>query len=181
MSSSRMIVLKSSDGEMFEVEEKVALEMHTIKCMIDDDCVETTIPITNISGKILAMVIEYCKRHEPAVKTKTSPEAATSKEISPEAATIKETEEISPEAATIKETKDFDANFVKVDQKTLFDLIMAANFLDIKSLLDLTCQAVANMIENLSPEEVRATFNIQNDFTPEEEEAIRKENAWAFE
>nr|GMC86591.1 SKP1-like protein 1A [Ipomoea batatas] len=159
MSSSRMIVLKSSDGEMFEVEEKVALEMHTIKCMIDDDCVETTIPITNITGKILAMVIEYCKRHvEPAVKPKTSPEAATS-----------------------EETQDFDANFVKVDQKTLFDLIMAANFLDIKSLLDLTCQAVANMIENLSPEEVRAAFNIQNDFTPEEEEAIRKENAWAFE
>nr|GMC79894.1 SKP1-like protein 1A [Ipomoea batatas] len=169
MSSSRMIVLKSSDGEMFEVEEKVALEMLTIKCMIDDDCVETTIPITNITGKILAMVIEYCKRHvEPAVKPKTSPEAATS-------------EEISPEAATIKETKDFDANFVKVDQKTLFDLIMAANFLDIKSLLDLTCQAVANMIENLTPEQVRAAFNIQNDFTPEEEEAIRKENAWAFE
>lgn len=58
--------------------------------------------------------------------------------------------------------------------------MQAANFLDIKSLLDLTCQKVADMIKGKQPEEIRKIFNIENDFTPEEEAKIREENQWAF-
>lgn len=57
----------------------------------------------------------------------------------------------------------------------------AANYLDIKPLLDIGCKTVANMIKGKSPEEIRKTFNIQNDFTPEEEDQIRRENEWAEE
>ncbi|GKF57983.1 SKP1-like protein 1A isoform X1, partial [Tanacetum coccineum] len=58
----------------------------------------------------------------------------------------------------------------------------AANYLNIKILLDLTCQTVvADMIKGKTPEEIHKTFNIKNDFTPEEEEEIRRENVWAFE
>ena len=59
--------------------------------------------------------------------------------------------------------------------------LQAANYLNIKELLDLTCQTVADMIKNKTPEEIRRIFNIVNDFTPEEEEEVRKENQWAFE
>ncbi|KAG4168627.1 hypothetical protein ERO13_A12G037000v2 [Gossypium hirsutum] len=74
-------------------------------------------------------------------------------------------EDISPE-----ELYEWDANFVK-----------AANCLKIESLLDLTCQTVANMIKGKRPEEIRTTFNIKNDYTPEAEEAVRRENKWAFD
>ena len=57
----------------------------------------------------------------------------------------------------------------------------AANYLDIKALLDVGCKTVANMIKGKSPDEIRKTFNIQNDFTPEEEDQIRRENEWAEE
>lgn len=60
-------------------------------------------------------------------------------------------------------------------------LYQAANYLDIKPLLDVGCKTVANMIKGKSPEEIRKTFNIQNDFTPDEEEQIRRENEWAEE
>ena len=63
----------------------------------------------------------------------------------------------------------------------LFIPAQAANYLNIKGLLDLTCQTVADMIKGKTPEEIRKTFNIKNDFTPEEEEEIRRENQWAFE
>ena len=53
----------------------------------------------------------------------------------------------------------------------MFELILAANYLDIKMLLDLSCAKVASMIKGKSPEEIRKTFNIKNDFTPEEEAA----------
>ncbi|KAL1810983.1 hypothetical protein DCAR_0623082 [Daucus carota subsp. sativus] len=148
---TKMIVLKSSDNETFEVDEAVALESQTMKHMIEDDCANTTIPLPNVSSKILAKVIEYCKKH------------------------------VESRSAADDELKSFDAEFIKVDQGTLFDLILAANYLNIKSLLDLTCQAVADMIKGKTPEEIRKTFNIKNDFTQEEEEEVRRENAWAFE
>ncbi|RDX70496.1 SKP1-like protein 1B, partial [Mucuna pruriens] len=144
MSSARKITLKSSDGEAFEVDEAVALESQTIKHMIEDDCADSGIPLPNVTSKILAKVIEYCKKHVEAANPDEKP--------------------------SDEDLKAWDADFVKVDQATLFDLILAANYLNIKSLLDLTCQTVADMIKGKTPEEIRKTFNIKNDFTPEEEE-----------
>ncbi|KAG8364420.1 hypothetical protein BUALT_Bualt19G0126900 [Buddleja alternifolia] len=160
--AQKMIVLKSSDGETFEVEEAVAVESQTIKHMIEDECANTTIPLPNVTSQILAKVIEYCKRHV-------------------EAAAAKEGALQTGDKAADDDLKAFDTEFVKVDQGTLFDLILAANYLNIKSLLDLTCQTVADMIKGKTPEEIRKTFNIKNDFSPEEEEEVRRENAWAFE
>jgi S-phase kinase-associated protein 1 len=60
----------------------------------------------------------------------------------------------------------------------LFEVIKSANFLEIESLLDLTCAKVATMLKGKSVEEIRETFGIENDFTPEEEEEIKKENTW---
>jgi S-phase kinase-associated protein 1 len=63
MSSARKITLKSSDNQIFEIDETVALELQTIKNMIEDNCAGNGIPVPNVTGKILAMVIEYCKQH----------------------------------------------------------------------------------------------------------------------
>lgn len=75
----------------------------------------------------------------------------------------------------------WDAAFVEVEQDMLFELILAANYMDIKSLLDLTCAKVASMIKGKTPEDIRKTFNIVNDFTPEEEAKVREENKWCEE
>ncbi|KAF7076710.1 hypothetical protein CFC21_081324 [Triticum aestivum] len=163
-----MITLKSSDGEEFEVEEAVAMESQTIRHMIEDDCADNGIPLPNVNSKILSKVIEYCNKH---VQAKPADGAAAAAGASDAAAP----------AAPAEDLKNWDAEFVKVDQATLFDLILAANYLNIKGLLDLTCQTVADMIKGKTPEEIRKTFNIKNDFTPEEEEEIRRENQWAFE
>jgi S-phase kinase-associated protein 1 len=155
-SSTRKITLKSSDGETFEVEEAVALKSQTIKHMIEDDCAKTEIPLPNVTSKILAMVIEYCKKH---VEVTTSSEGKPSED----------------------DVKAWDAEFVKVNQNTRFELILAANYLDIKSLLELTCQAVADTIKDKTVEEIRDIFNVENDYSPEEEAKVRAEYSWAFE
>ena len=76
---------------------------------------------------------------------------------------------------------EWDADYVEVDDEMLFDLILAANYMDIKPLLDLTCAKVASYMKGKTAEEIRKRFNIENDLTPEEEAAIRAENKWAEE
>ncbi len=91
-----------------------------------------------------------------------------------------------------------DCKFINIeDFEIIFDIILASNYLDIKSLLDLSCAKIASLIKGnimigkyilfiiilrsigKTPEEIRKTFNIQNDLTPEEEAIIREENKWA--
>jgi len=114
---------------------------------------DAPVPLPNVNAKILSKVIEYCKFQ------------------------VKATKENESEA----KIKEFNNDFVKVDQATLFEIILAANYLNMKGLLDLTCMTVANMMKGKTPEEIRKTFNIKNDFTAEEEEEVRKENQWAFD
>eukprot|EP00735_Rhodelphis_limneticus_P003622 TRINITY_DN15111_c0_g1::TRINITY_DN15111_c0_g1_i1::g.24933::m.24933 TRINITY_DN15111_c0_g1::TRINITY_DN15111_c0_g1_i1::g.24933 ORF type:complete len:154 (-),score=31.53,sp/Q9LNT9/ASK4_ARATH/58.39/1e-58,Skp1/PF01466.14/1.2e+03,Skp1/PF01466.14/3.3e-40,Skp1_POZ/PF03931.10/3.1e-22,Skp1_POZ/PF03931.10/5.1e+03,Myb_DNA-binding/PF00249.26/0.084,Myb_DNA-binding/PF00249.26/1.7e+02,Med15_fungi/PF05397.7/5.7,Med15_fungi/PF05397.7/4.2,Med15_fungi/PF05397.7/1.4e+03,BTB/PF00651.26/0.092,HHH_5/PF14520.1/1.1,HHH_5/ len=148
-SSKEHVKLSSSDNEIFEVDRDIALMAHTIKDLLDDTEEDQVIPLPNVSSKILAKVIEYCRYHNEM------------------------------KDASEEDVKQWDEEFVKVDQGTLFYLILAANYLNIKSLLDLTCKTVADMIRGRTPEEIRQHFNIKNDFTPEEEEEVRRENAWA--
>ncbi|CAH8266587.1 unnamed protein product [Arabidopsis lyrata] len=164
--SSNKIVLTSSDDESFEVDEAVARKLQIIAHMIDDDCADKAIPLQNVTGKILAVVIEYCKKHVNDVD-----DSDVVEEIS---------ENVDEEAK--KELVTWDAEFMKdIDMETMFQLLLAANYLNVKSLLDLTSQTIADYIKDKTPQEVREIFNIENDFTPEEEEEIRKENEWAFE
>ena len=103
MASSKKITLMSSDGEAFEVEAAVALESQTIKPMIEDDCADSVIPLPNVTSKILAKVIEYCKKHVDSPKTE--------------------------DRSAEDELKIWDAEFVKVDQPVLFDLILVSSLL----------------------------------------------------
>ncbi|KAL6220158.1 hypothetical protein ACLB2K_007915 [Fragaria x ananassa] len=75
--------------------------------------------------------------------------------------------------------KTCDDEFVKeleADQNMLFDMIMEANYLNIKSLLDAMCAHVAGMMRGKTPEEIRTIFLVKNDYTKEEEEEVRREN-----
>ncbi|XP_031635009.1 S-phase kinase-associated protein 1-like [Contarinia nasturtii] len=159
-----IIKLESSDGEIFDTEIDVARCSGTIKTMLDDCGIEdddggATVPLKNVNSYILRRVLEWAKHHH------------NDKPVDDDENKEKRTDDISA----------WDADFLKCDQGVLFDLILAANYLDIKSLLDAGCKTVANMIKGKTPEEIRSTFNIKNDFTSAEEEQVRKENEWCEE
>ena len=158
------IKLQSSDGEIFPVDVLIAKQSVTIKTMLEDlgmdEEDEEEVPLPNGNAATLKKVIQWASYHKDDPPL---PEDDDNKE--------KRTDDIS----------SWDTDFLKVDQGTLFELILAANYLDIKGLLDVTCKTVANMIKGKTPEEIRKTFNIKNDLTPAEEEQIRKENEWCEE
>jgi len=154
------IKLLSSDHATIVVDQEVAERSVLIKNMLEDvGEVSEAIPIPNVNENVLKKVIEWCDHHKgdsPATNDDENDSRKRSTDI-----------------------EEWDQKFMQVDQEMLFEIILAANYLDIKPLLDVGCKTVANMIKGKSPEEIRKTFNIQNDFTPEEEEQIRRENEWA--
>ncbi|KAL1925937.1 hypothetical protein VTP01DRAFT_7215 [Rhizomucor pusillus] len=150
------VKLISSDNEDFTVDKEVAERSVLIKNMLEDvGDSDSPIPLPNVTAKVLRKVIEWCEHHRNDPVTQDEQERRNT------------------------EIDDWDQKYMEVDQETLFDIILAANYLDIKPLLDVGCKTVANMIKGKSAEEIRRTFNITNDFTPEEEAQIKKENEWA--
>ncbi|EOA14410.1 hypothetical protein CARUB_v10027610mg [Capsella rubella] len=150
--SQKRITLTSTEGVTFEVREAVALQSQKIADLVKDDRSDNVVvPLPNVKSMTLALVIEYCSKHVDG-------------------------------ASDEEELKEWDTEFMKFnDQTKLYDLLMAAYDLNIKSLCQLTCKTVADMIPYKSEDELRSFFKVNDDLTPEEKEQIRRENSWAFE
>jgi S-phase kinase-associated protein 1 len=157
----RTVHLVSKEGESFEISLENAKMSELVKIMIDeeeDEDVAQEIPLPNVRSAILAKVIEFMQHH------KIEPMTDITKPI---------------KSNNMSEVvQEWYANFVKVDQEVLFELILAANFMDIKPLLDLTCATIASMVKGKTPEEIHDTFKIINDYTAEDEALVREENRW---
>ncbi len=78
--------------------------------------------LTLQSSLRMAQVLEYCSHHrgDPPAPADDAEESR------------RRTTDIS----------DWDAKFIQVDQEMLFEIILAANYLDIKPLLDVGCKSV---------------------------------------
>ena len=151
------VKLLTSDEKVHEVPREVACMSATIKNILEDvEDSDTPVPLPNITSKTLEKVIEYCDYHH------SHPEEFTEEKGRPEPTFV----------------YPWDAEFCKTDNATIFELILAANFLDIKPLLDLGCKTVATQIKGKTAEEIRQMFGIKNDFTPEEEAQVMSENEW---
>ncbi|KAB1199094.1 SKP1-like protein 1A [Morella rubra] len=163
---ARKITMRTAEGQVFEVDEAVAMEFQTVKSFFEDDSVsyDSVIPLPNVSTRALSRVVFYCKRSlDFGAKS---------------AAAIDEDDKKKAK----EEREAFEVEFVRdEDDEEIKELVLAANYLNIKDMLDSLNQSVANRIQNKSVEYVRRFFGIENDFTPEEEAQIRQENAWAFE
>ncbi|KAG1359438.1 SKP1-like protein 4 [Cocos nucifera] len=158
----KKVMLRSSDGDVFEVEVKAAMELEPIKNVIEDDCAHGVIPVPNVSSSVLANVIKYCAKH---VEAEADPGTGVY-------------------GASWEDLRSWELDFVteiRDNHDLLFGLIMGAHYLNVKGLFDLTCQTVADMMNGKTPDEIRAMFNIKNDYTQEEMEEVQRENAWAFE
>lgn len=149
-----MLKLRSKDGETFDVEKSVAVQINFVKGMLEDvdEADGMEIPMGEVDACILAKVVEFCKFHHQQELNQTSAD----------------------------EIDRWEKSFVQVDKSTLFQLILvrvathmfsdslaaialrgaytnsalsswvflplmfcvcqAANFLDVQSLLDLTCK-----------------------------------------
>lgn len=167
---SKTITLVSSEETSIEIPRELALYSVTIKDMLQDteagEVVSSSdiLPISfpNISSasmnSIVTFLAEFHKRESEKVKT------AEEKEI-----TIEK-----------RRLEDWQLEFFTngKEMKTVFDILAASNFLDIKCVLDAACLFIASRIKNKTPDEVRTIFGITRQYTEEEEKKVREENPW---
>jgi S-phase kinase-associated protein 1 len=194
---NKQVRLTTSDNADLKVDRDIVERSILIKNMLEDlgDMSEESIPIPNVCSNppptileqlltiaqvneaVMKKVLEWCEHHRKDPAASQDDDSDSRKKST--------------------DIDEWDQKFMQVDQEMLFEIILvctalalplheqpltmsqAANYLDIKALLDVGCKTVANMIKGKSPDEIRKTFNIQNDFTPEEEDQIRRENEWA--
>ena len=158
------VKLQSSDGKVFEVTSKVARLSVTIRTMLDDLNIKADdpepIPLANVPAHILSLVLKWAEQHQ-----------------NEEPVPVLEEEEDEEEKPVL--VGEWDKSFLSgLDHSTLFELITAANFLDVKGLMAVACKTVADMLTGKTPEEIRKEFDIEDDLSEEEKERIRKDIEW---
>jgi len=129
----------SKDKKEYDVERKNAFISTLIKTSLDTDPSATEVPIPGVSSNILTEVIAYMNHHkgvEPPIIEKPL-RSKVMKDV----------------------CKDpFDADFIDrigENRQSLYDLILAANYMDIKSLLHLGCAKVASLIKGQPLEKIK--------------------------
>ena len=161
MDAEKKITLVSSDGEKVEISSKAVQRSTLVKGIIEDYPDDAEVPLNNVKSNILKKIKEYLEYYENQEP--------------------KEIERPLPSNNFQECVGEWDFKYIDVDLEMVFELILGANYMDIKPLLELASAKVASIIKGKTTEEIRKTFNIQNDFTPEEEQQIIEENKWCME
>jgi len=137
---SGTIKLISKDAKDFTVDKKYAFISNLVKTSMEQDASATEIPMPGVKGDILARVVDYMNHHkgtEPPIIEKPL-RSKVMKEVCKDS---------------------WDAEFINSigdsDRQKLYDLILAANYMDIKGLLHLGCAKVASLIKGQPLEKIK--------------------------
>jgi len=132
------------DGE-FVIDRKSALMCNLVRSIIEGDSEVKKIEIKKVSAPILKLIVEYLKHHKGKAPA-----------------------EIAKPIRSVKMEKivedEWDAKFInKQPKRTIFQIILGANYMDIKSLLHLGCAKIATMIKGKSPEEIKKILSEEDE------------------
>ena len=165
-SAGGQVVCVTSDSEKIAVDVDVLRLSHTFDTMYRDlglgesgGAFEGEFPVKNVESRVFHKVVEWCENHkgQPDPVVEQDPNTRERKWFT---------------------FNEYEKKFLEVPVEELEELVMAANYLDIKSLYYYGCQAIAALIKGKSPDEIRALFGIEDDLTEEEKNEIRKQNPW---
>ncbi|KAF8366253.1 hypothetical protein PRIPAC_84082, partial [Pristionchus pacificus] len=138
------VSLTSSDGRSFIVDLNIVKHSGTIQGLIENldesSLSEHPIPLMNVTGDILEKVIEWLTHHE-------------NDDV------VVETDERSE--GTSRSIAQWDEDFMKrLDITGHCDMLKAADYLDIKNLMDTCVDLIGASLKDKDSEQLRAHFGI---------------------
>lgn len=160
--------IQSKDLVTFEVDEKIVRMSGTLDSLLRNLKVSADdpepIPLPTVDAATLEVIIQWAQQH---INDHPDEENGNADSDSDE-----DTEEK-------VELPAWDKEFLgKLEDSTLFELITAANYLELKKLLNFACKFFADKLKNMTPEMIRSVYDIEDDLTEEEKAQIREENAF---
>ena len=150
--------LVSKEKESFVISKRAAMMSGLIKAAVEGDTDVTEIPLKIIKSDVLRKVVEYMMYH---VDHPSDP--------LPRPIRSKTFEEL---------LSAWDVKFIDVEHTVLFEVVQAANYMDIKPLLDLGCAKIGFMTSSKTPDQIRETFGIEEPFSEAEETELRNSTKW---
>eukprot|EP01083_Nonionella_stella_P102568 291848_1 len=146
------ILTLTTGGKTFDISKKDALLSKFVTTIRDGDEDATYIKVSQVPAETMAHVIDYLRHHKGQ-----EPDQLPCPVRSIHMGDI---------VSDKWDAKDFIDTF---DKKTIFEIILAANYMDIKSLLHLGCAKVATLIKQLDQKEINKII--------QDEEKYRREHA----
>eukprot|EP01083_Nonionella_stella_P030901 84673_1 len=152
------IRLVSCDGESFELPTKFAIHSNLVKSIREGDIHANDISIKKVEKDTLELIVKYLNHHKGKAPV-----------------------DIKKPIRSVKMDKIvedvWDAEFINsLTTKVIFQVILAANYMDIKSLLHLGCAKIATMIKGKSPDEIKSILSAESPpCTPMQDTAPKEE------
>ena len=140
------IKLVSKDKIEFNVDKKNACISHLIKVIFDSDETTTSIPIPGVNSSTLSKIVEYMTHHkgvEPSIIEKP----------------------LRSKVMNDVCQDNWDAKFIDSigeNKQELYDIILAANYMDINSLLHLGCAKVASLIKGQPLDKIKDILSTES-------------------
>jgi len=140
------------------VERKYANISTLVKTSLENDENAAELPIPAVQGAILEKIVEYMNHHkgtEPPIIEKPL-RSKVLKDVCQD---------------------KWDAEFIdKIgdNRQQLYDLILAANYLDVKSLLHLGCAKVASLIKGQPLEKIKEILDPKGEYTKKDDKEEKK-------
>jgi S-phase kinase-associated protein 1 len=156
MDSGKTIKVKSSDGKVIELSTKAASRSKLLSGIIEDFPEDSEFPLNKINGATLEKVKEYLSHYQDSEPRQIE----------------------KPLQKDFKDCVDeWDYKFIGDDNSQILALIFAANFMDIKPLLELAAAKVATLIRGTTTESIRKDFEIK-DISEEEDKQMQKDKSY---
>ena len=174
--------VSTEDGEVFELSHKLVKSVGLLKQMLEtlhpegtevqdgdqmnhnhEENQEEIVPLSKICSREFKLIMEWASHHKEDILFDVEKE-----------------DDRFGEEAQMNDITAWDERFIKgLDEDSLYSLMMACNFLDVRLLLENCCKVIASRLKGKSVEQVRSLLGIETDYTPEQEARLKKENAWA--
>ena len=174
----KSLTIKTLDGGDFKLDWEVIQKSQTIKTMVEDLGIdqdsmgEDTIPLSNeeVTSEVFEKVLEWLEHDRGnaiPIDVDDDDEDDLFKEHTPIA---------------IEHLDAWQQKYIDIPVPKMFPLLICANFLEIRGLLDLMAKAVALQMQGKTVEEMRKNLDLPDpNWTEEELQKLREESAWAYD
>ena len=157
MEENSEIQISSSDGNIYKISKKAAMRSKLLKGMIEDFPDEISFPLKSIKGNILEKIKEYLIHYKDEEPEKI---------------------EIPLKSNNFSEcVNNWDFNFLGNDVDIIFDLLEAANYMDIKPLHELVSAYLGSNIRGINSNNIFKDFEIE-ELTEKEKEQMLKDKKY---